>query len=98
MHFVSNPGKDSRRMARERIHSTTQKQHCGGCQCNTVHTQILMPRFQPKYGSHFLDPVYVMIPRRVRSNGVVSQFAHAFHPDFLLKYTPWQTWYATDLN
>jgi len=60
-------------------------------------TQILMPRFQPEYCRHFLEPVYGMIPRRMRSNGVVSQFALALHPDFLLRYTPWQTRYATDL-
>ena len=57
----------------------------------------LMPRFQPEYDSHFLHPVYVMIPHRVRSNGMVSQLALALHPDFLLRYTPWQTRYATDL-
>lgn len=61
-----------------------------------MHTQILMPRLQPQYGRHFLGPVRVMTQRRVRSNGVVTQFALALHPGFLMRYTPWQTQYAAD--
>ena len=54
-YFVSNPGKDPRQMARDRIHSTIQKQSCrswlkGSFQFKTVlYTHILTARFEPVY-------------------------------------------------